>query len=901
MKKGKCIYLDYIIASVIGIGIGFLLYMFLGFYKVGLDTPYQYVGGDDFTGIVKIKNIGENGWFWTNDYLGAPYNFESFDFPASFATNVENLIAKIVYIFTQNAVVTQNIQFLLNFSISGMVAYFVFREFELERLVAAGGASLYGLAPYILGRNVMHLTLGSVYCIPLTVMLCVWASENDDKYLKFDKYFFRYKRNIISIICMVFIANNGLAYYQFFSCFFMCIICVYKFFVYKNWRAVLAPLKSVILIVAFFVGALLPVLAYKVTHESLGVAVRHVQEAEIYGLKISQFFVPLNSHGIAILDKLISVYNSNMPLVNENQIAYLGLGGIVGFICVIITLLIDCSSRRENSQITECRMGQKIQLMSKLVLFAILLATVGGFSSILSLLGFRSLRCYNRISIYVMFLCLSVMCFYIQKARCFIKSRMRIKKQYGLVEIVIISFFMICVLEQLPQWGARDVVLAQNKELYESDASFVSGIESQLQSGDAVFQLPYHKYPESGSVNRMNDYHLLTGYLHSQNIKWSYGSMKGSEGDRWSEYVSSLPIKTMLEYIIPAGFRGIYIDSRAYTSEQLNELMSEIEAVLGEEPYISANGNLIFYNLYSYIEKNSNLLNLPFMTIEDIEKGPYTLGDIIWFYSDEYNSNRYTQIGLSEKEAGFSWTDGSEVIMNYYIVGECKELILHGTFETAAVYNNQQYVRIYVNEVCVYDNLFVGGNIEFDFEKPTDNIVNIRIELPYAISPAEMGQSQDSRKLALALKTFCITTKEYMSYEIDKMIFFYSGEYNASKYVKKGLSSEEATHSWTDGNEFQMEYKVQTAEAISKLHACFETLWVFNNQQRVIIYVNDVCIFDDTVTGGNIEFDFDAPPDGIVNIRMELPDAVSPLELGQSQDARKLALALKTFQITPAE
>ena len=48
-----------------------------------------------------------------------------------------------------------------------------------------------------------------------------------------------------------------------------------------------------------------------------------------------------------------------------------------------------------------------------------------------------------------------------------------------------------------------------------------------------IYQLPYHGYPEGGFQNDMWDYHLLVGYLHSDKLKWSYGSVKGREGDSW--------------------------------------------------------------------------------------------------------------------------------------------------------------------------------------------------------------------------------------------------------------------------------------------------------------------------------------------------------------------------------
>lgn len=51
--------------------------------------------------------------------------------------------------------------------------------------------------------------------------------------------------------------------------------------------------------------------------------------------------------------------------------------------------------------------------------------------------------------------------------------------------------------------------------------------------------------------------------------------------------------------------------------------------------------------------------------------------------------------------------------------------------------------------------------------------------------------------------------------------------------------------------------------------------------------------------GEKIEFDFKNPGSGkVVDIKIELPDAVSPESLGQSSDVRALALGIRTIRFT---
>lgn len=280
----------------------------------------------------------------------------------------------------------------------------------------------------------------------------------------------------------------------------------------------------------------------------------------------------------------------------------------------------------------------------------------------------------------------------------------------------------------------------------------------------------------------------------------------------------------------------------------------------------------------------------------------YELGEKIWFCTNEKNSDRYVKRGLSNDEGTHAWTDGDSLVLSFRLTNYEEYENFHACFDVLWVYNQEQKINVYVNGKEVVKTVSTGGNVEFDFQLSDSDKVEIKLEFPDAISPMEVSGAGDDRKLALALKNAYIEGKKaYETLSLQDQILFYTDEYNATNYVVEGLSWNEKSHSWTDGNQLVMRFMVDMKEKITSLRAKFELKWVYNKQQRVIIYANKNCVFDDIVLGSNIEFEFDAPMDGIVDICMELPDAVSPLELGQSQDARKLALALRTFQITPAD
>ena len=591
---------------IIVLFLGVLNYICLGFAKNGIDAPISYSGGDDFTQAMSIKTYIEKGWIGKNDLLGAPYDMTFYDFPTNFLMNVDNLNTFIFSRFTNNPFVVFNIQYIWTIMLCAIVAFIVLRCLKINRIFAILGSILYGMSPYIYSRGMGHFCLGACEFIPLSILLCVWGMEDDEQYLSMVggiKSFFSNKKNIGMLICSLLIANNGMGYYPFFTCFFLCIVTIINVFRTKKVACIKKTVLPICCIVLFMLLALIPVFIYKIINGSNNIASRSISDLEYYGLKVMQFFVPTNNHHIGIVKKAVSAYNAQAPLVNENFTSYLGVFACAGFLISLIISFIPIKKQREMNI---------IKLFSKLSIWAILFFSIGGFVVLFCFLtGLRSFRGFNRVSIFIEFMGIATLCLCLQK----LFELEWLKKRYILFrvcQIAIAGFALFCIWEQHPDMTENNNARAFSKSLKKNDIDFVSQIESMLQENDAVFQLPYHKYPEGGAVNNMSNYHLLAGYLNSSKLRWSYGGIKGRESDKWNEKVSALPTEKMINAIVQSGFRGIYIDSRAYTEGELQELCTRIEfALQNQKPVVSENRTLYFYNLYDYVEKHPELINLP--------------------------------------------------------------------------------------------------------------------------------------------------------------------------------------------------------------------------------------------------------------------------------------------------
>lgn len=586
-KKNWQQYASFLLMILIILG---MMYHLMDLGDMKLNIPMQYLGGDDMGVIVNAKMMVEQGWNMTSDRLGAPYSVQYYDFTSSMMHNAGLVIMKIFALITRDAAATMNLSYLSIFFIAGIISYFVMRNLKVNCWVNALASSVFALSPYMLYRNIGHIVLTECYFVPLSILLCLWIYERDDVLVP-DKNFFKRKINYVALLFTFLIANNGIAYYPFFTCFIFMVTAVSKLVKTGKIKEGLRGVIATVMVCFFVVLSILPGKIYTMTHGTNAAAIDRAgfEQAELYGMKISQLFMPVNGHGI--YDKYIDIYNENAFLVNENSTAYLGIIGMIGFIILMICLF----TKKDSA------LNKRLGYLSELNITMVLMGTIGGIGAMFSFFISPMLRGYNRISIFIEYACILAVALLADKLANVLKARINNKKEkkvkynillYGMTVV----FGCICVFsiwEGCPALvtPAYDTIEAE----YTSDKEFVEAIEDELATGSMIYQLPYHKYPEDGPVNDMADYHLYIGYLHSNTLKWSYGSIKGREEDEWNESVSEMKYEDMVSYLKEQGFAGIYVERRAYTEEELTELENTLEAITGSKPLESNNNNLSFF------------------------------------------------------------------------------------------------------------------------------------------------------------------------------------------------------------------------------------------------------------------------------------------------------------------
>jgi phosphoglycerol transferase len=530
-----------------------IILLTLNLQGVDLTIPLAYAS-DSILNLVWIKGIVDHGWYLHNPSIGSPFGSDMNDFPM--ADNVSFFIMKVISWFTSNAGLVMNLFYLLTYPLTALTSFYVMRHLRVSSTVAMLGSILYAFLPYHLLRGEYHLFLGAYYMIPLITMVILWVWEQ--KWCK--------SRYIASTIIMAVVASSGI-YYAFFTCVLIALVALINLYNQKKLKSLIQPVALVIVILVVGLINVSPSIIYSAEQgKNPIVAKRSYVESEIYGLKLTNLLLPANDHRIPKLAKKKNEYNTTTPLTNENNAATLGIIGSIGFLILVASLFLK---HHEDT----------IRKLSILNISSFLLASIGGLGTIFAMLISPEIRGYNRISVFIAFFSLLAFCIILDKW----------KSKYKYAAVVVLMFIGI-----YDQTGTNFKIQSDYyKNQYAIDERFTQAVEKSVPPSSKIFELPYMPFPENGPINKMADYDPAKPYIHSKTLQWSYGAMKGREGDGMIKAIAAKPMDEMISEIKKNGYAGIYLDRNGFADDQVEK---QLTSRIGE-PIVSENKTSIFYKL----------------------------------------------------------------------------------------------------------------------------------------------------------------------------------------------------------------------------------------------------------------------------------------------------------------
>ena len=242
----------------------------------------------------------------------------------------------------------------------------------------------------------------------------------------------------------------------------------------------------------------------------------------------------------------------------------------------------------DNTDVILMREGLQIVRRKLLNVMALLLATLAGFGSIIGIF-IRFIRGYNRISPYIIFFALLTMGLTAEKRMTQRTGKSRAAFAAVLAVLLVFGFW--------EQQGLYNPKYESVQKTWQQDEDFVAEVESAAGEGAMIFQLPYMKNFENGPQNKMWDYTLLRGPLHSKTLKFSYGAGYGTENDNWYKATSELEPEAMVAELRAQGMAGIYLDLDGYTEEEQQPTLQALINAAGcdESDVIISEGGTLCY------------------------------------------------------------------------------------------------------------------------------------------------------------------------------------------------------------------------------------------------------------------------------------------------------------------
>jgi phosphoglycerol transferase len=469
--------------------------------------------------------------------------------------------------------------------------FLVARSLDCAGPWAFVAALAYGLAPFIFAQSPHHITVASVWHIPLFLLVWKWASVEPG--ISFGSQRFWWALGIAFI--------TGLQNVYYTNIFCQLTLLGAGFVSLRTGSR--TPLKTAVAIVGAAAAAFalmnVDTWSYKAVHGPNGGAlVREYKWLEIYGLKLVDLVVPPVTHHFQLFADFAKAHREAAPLQDEGS--YLGLIGLAALGLLVATSISAVVRNRANS----------IPMEAWQVLWIVICFSTGGLNAILGAFGFTLFRTGCRYSIVILAIALvyaAQRLTALQKAAAFRTDPESLR--IGTATAAIAASLVI-LWDQVPQAPKPEFTALMARQV-DADRGFVAQMEASLPPSAMVFQLPIMEYPESPTPG-VPPYDHFRPYLYSKQLRFSFGSMKGRPREQWQQAVQQQllngatlnqqtkqiqfnqnSVGAAVDEIRKLGFAAIYVNRNGFPDRGKGLEKSLLELGYLKPPIDSAAGDLV--------------------------------------------------------------------------------------------------------------------------------------------------------------------------------------------------------------------------------------------------------------------------------------------------------------------
>lgn len=539
--------------------------------------------GDALPVIVAVKSLIENGSFLTNPDMGAPFTSELHDFGGMGGDLLQWTGMRILGLAISDPVVIVNVWFMMGFFVIGAASYAVLRDLRIDRLPSLVLAVLLAVLPYHFFQGEPHLALAGYVAVPAAGWLVMRTLLGRPLTSRAARPGWRRlvtpRNGLVVAACAT--AGGTALYYAVFTLILLGAAIVLRLMLTRRIRSVRGPIIAWGAVVATLVVTFIPALAYRVQHGSNPAAApRLAFESDVYSFGLGQLLFSSWWHRVPFIADLGARYQqSSVNFADPN--AYVGMVFGITFIGALVALAVMTL----RGSWPNGRMGAQVRASAIAAGGTFLIGTFGGVGSIIAHLVSPQIRVWTRVTPFLAFFCAVLL----GSLLTVLARRTAASQRWRWLAIVApLAIGVLGVADQTSPALAPDH--AANAVRWNTTRAFVREVERVMPPQAMILQLPLVPYPEGVPINGMEAYDHLLGPIHSSELRWSFGAMKGRPED-WSSVAieRGLSNRQVVTGAAGAGFSGVWVDRAAYENNGAG-IDLELRRMTGQGPSVTAEG-----------------------------------------------------------------------------------------------------------------------------------------------------------------------------------------------------------------------------------------------------------------------------------------------------------------------
>jgi hypothetical protein len=383
------------------------------------------------------------------------------------------------------------------------------------------GGLAYGLSPYMFAQSPHHSAIEWAWHVPLFTLVWRWVAT--------DPGIEPWSRRFKQATGIGFLTGLLNVYYTNILCQLTLLGAAIRYLRTRARPAFLAALAVIGAAAIGFAVSNLDTWTYKAAYGANdGALVREYKWLEIYGLKIKDLFIPPVTHRDEAMRDFSIAHRKEAVLNDEDGASYQGL---VGLACLVwlVAASVACLIRGREKD---------VPLEAWQVLWIVLMFTTGGLNALIgAMTGFTMFRGGCRYSIVILAITL------LWAARRLSDLQTAAEAKTGEVatkRLWMAAAAILCGIilwDQVPRAPTAELRATIDRQVA-ADREFTEKMEAALPDGAMVFQMPVMEFPES-PIAGMPPYDHFRPYLFSKHLRFSFGTHKGRERERWQPAVQA--------------------------------------------------------------------------------------------------------------------------------------------------------------------------------------------------------------------------------------------------------------------------------------------------------------------------------------------------------------------------